>query len=101
MPLHQVSVMGKWSEGGGDKRVPAGGLDQDVTGFDPPLPLSLLDHALCDPVLDTPASIEELAFGVHRRFDAQALRDFVEAHKRGVADVLDNVVENGRGGHCS
>lgn len=93
--------MGKWSEGGGDKRVPTGGLDQDVTRLDPSLSLSLLDHALRDPVFDTPASIEELAFRIYCRFDAQALGDFVEAHKWGVADVLDNVIENGRGGHCS
>lgn len=84
----------------GHKRVSTRGLDQDVAGFDPTLTLSLLNHALCDSVLDAAAGIEEFAFGVHCRFDAEALRDFVKAHQRGVADVLDNVVENGGGGHC-
>ena len=70
-------------------RVPARWLNQCVSRFYATGLLSLLDHPHGDPVLDAPASVEELAFCVDGSFDAERLRDFVKADEGSLADELE------------
>lgn len=74
--------------------VARGGLDQSVAGLDAALPLSSLDHAEGNAVLDGAASVEGLNLGVDGGLDPERLGNLVQAHEGRVADLLRHVVHD-------
>ena len=78
-----------------NSRIPTRRLDQRVSRLYPPALLGLLNHPQRNAVLHAAPRIEHLQLGIHRRLDAQALRDLVQPHEWRVPDLLRNGVHDG------
>ncbi len=86
----QLVAARRADEGQGDAGVAAGRLQDDRVRLDLAGLLGGVDHGHADPVLDAVGRVVELQLGDHVR--PGALRQAAQAHQRGVADQLGDVV---------
>ena len=69
-----------------DAGVAGGGFDDDGAGLQQSLRFRVLDHRLCDPVLDAPGGIEVFQLYEDGSIQGEFLLKIDDLHERGVAD---------------
>ena len=100
----QVVALGAADVGETDAGVASGAFNDGSAGLEETALLCVLHNVYGGAVLDRATGVEEFAFGVDVALDSEGFGDAVQAHERGVADVLEDAVHDGgrqaRGGRC-